>query len=253
VLPQLAGGTEIEVTGLKKAARHNGKRGSIRSFNAASGRYIVALDTGETLALQPASVVPLTGHPTAAAAAAAPDGKAALRGPALWAAQRVGGTAVTATAGAPSASLAQSSSPPPAEVAACTVVTAAPARTVDRGALFEAVASSEGVSVAQLKAAMLRCQRSQHTEELERLKKLFAQTRADMEKQGEAAGGGGGGMAGTEGVESGAGAGAGAGAGGSGGAADAAASAPMPSQQPGARGASARFGEAVRGRCYGCG
>ena len=71
-------GTQCLVEGLKKAERHNGKRGTVGALNAATGRYVVLLETGESLALQPANIVvegessaDAASQPVAAASAAA--------------------------------------------------------------------------------------------------------------------------------------------------------------------------------------
>lgn len=46
-------GTVVTVTGLKNAAQHNGKRGTVRSFIEEKGRYLVRLDDGEAIRLKP--------------------------------------------------------------------------------------------------------------------------------------------------------------------------------------------------------
>ena len=46
-------GTVVIVTGLKNAAHHNGKRGTVRSFIEEKGRYLVRLDEGEAIRLKP--------------------------------------------------------------------------------------------------------------------------------------------------------------------------------------------------------
>ena len=46
-------GTVVTVTGLKNAAQHNGKRGTVRTFSEEKGRYVVRLDDGEAIRLKP--------------------------------------------------------------------------------------------------------------------------------------------------------------------------------------------------------
>ena len=53
----LAPGTQCHVAGLQKAQHHNGKHGKVGAFNPATGRYVVLLHTGESLALQPANII----------------------------------------------------------------------------------------------------------------------------------------------------------------------------------------------------
>ena len=51
-------GDKVLVSGLKGAAQHNGKDASIVSFDAAKGRWVVKLSTGENIALKPENISP---------------------------------------------------------------------------------------------------------------------------------------------------------------------------------------------------
>eukprot|EP01043_Picozoa_sp_COSAG02_P014460 COSAG02_NODE_596_length_19794_cov_14.707591_16_plen_1106_part_00 len=55
-LVTLSVGTDVLVVGLLNAAQHNGKKGVIRSYDAAKVRYVVEVTTGEQLSLRPANV-----------------------------------------------------------------------------------------------------------------------------------------------------------------------------------------------------
>ena len=68
-------GTVVTVTGLKNAAQHNGKRGTVRSFNEEKGRYLVRLDDGEAIRLKPDNAL-LEEMPAEAAATATAEGDA---------------------------------------------------------------------------------------------------------------------------------------------------------------------------------
>jgi len=52
-------GTLVTVQGLVGAAQHNGKRGAVMAFDGDSGRYVVVLEDGETIKVQPKNVEPL--------------------------------------------------------------------------------------------------------------------------------------------------------------------------------------------------
>lgn len=72
-------GTVVTVTGLKNAAQHNGKRGTVRSFIEEKGRYLVRLDDGEAVRLKPDNALleemPAESGDTATAAGEAGDGE----------------------------------------------------------------------------------------------------------------------------------------------------------------------------------
>jgi hypothetical protein len=68
-------GAVVTVTGLKNAAQHNGKRGTVRSFNEEKGRYLVRLDDGEAIRLKPDNAL-LEEMPAEAAATATAEGDA---------------------------------------------------------------------------------------------------------------------------------------------------------------------------------
>jgi len=54
-------GVLITVHGLQAAAQHNDKRGIVLEFDGENGRYIVQLEDGQTLKVQPKNVSPLDG------------------------------------------------------------------------------------------------------------------------------------------------------------------------------------------------
>eukprot|EP00908_Phaeocystis_cordata_P027347 Transcript_990.p1 GENE.Transcript_990~~Transcript_990.p1 ORF type:complete len:387 (+),score=137.87 Transcript_990:1603-2763(+) len=54
----LPAGTLVTVHGLAAAAHHNGKRGLILGFDGENGRYVVELEDGSTVKLQPKNVTP---------------------------------------------------------------------------------------------------------------------------------------------------------------------------------------------------
>ena len=71
-------GMLVTITGLVGAAQHNGKRGAIIAFDGDGGRYVVVLEDGETIKVQPKNVEPLldfggTGGGTGGGAAASAD------------------------------------------------------------------------------------------------------------------------------------------------------------------------------------
>lgn len=86
----LVAGTRCRVGGLKRAQHHNEKWGTVGAFNPATGRYVVLLQTGESLALQPANIFvtdeavgidPLPVSAVAPALAAALPETSAAKGP----------------------------------------------------------------------------------------------------------------------------------------------------------------------------
>jgi hypothetical protein len=98
----IALGTPALVQNLRKAAQHNGKRATVGEFNPITGRYVVLLETGETLALQPTNIVvpePSPGPPAAVPAAPAPAATApAAEAPAAPAAEALAAPAAAALA-----------------------------------------------------------------------------------------------------------------------------------------------------------
>ena len=52
-------GMPVTITGLVGAAQHNGKRGAIVAFDGEAGRYVVFLEDGETIKVQPKNVEPI--------------------------------------------------------------------------------------------------------------------------------------------------------------------------------------------------
>jgi hypothetical protein len=55
---ELAVGTKVTVTGLKGAAQHNGKQGTIVKLYPATGRYVVTLSSDDTVAMKGENLIP---------------------------------------------------------------------------------------------------------------------------------------------------------------------------------------------------